>query len=289
MWADLQQQIEQLTGREFVIRDRIPISGGNINQTYHLSDGQQDYFVKLNTANKVGMFEAEALGLQAIHNCQSIRVPQPLGWGITGDQSYLILEWIALGQGDQQSWRKMGQQLAAMHRHSSDQGWGWHQNNTIGATPQLNPWMEDWAQFYTHHRLGYQLQLAQRRGGHFTRGETLLARIPEILANHQPQSALVHGDLWSGNAAFSRTGQPIILDPAVYYGDREVDIAMTKLFGGFPAAFYQGYQEAWPLEKGYEKRQILYNLYHILNHFNLFGGGYASQAQGMMEQILAVD
>lgn len=286
MWAELQQRIEQLTGREFVICDRTPISGGSINQAYRLSDGQQDYFLKLNAASQLAMFEAEAAGLQAMHKTQTLRVPQPLGSGIIGEQSYLVLEWIPLGPGDPQSWRVMGQQLAAMHRHTSAQGWGWPQNNTIGSTPQLNDWMADWPQFYAKQRLGYQLQLAQRRGGHFAQAADLVAKIPQLLAEHQPLPALVHGDLWSGNAAFSRSGQPIIFDPAVYFGDREVDIAMTQLFGGFPTAFYQGYQETWPLEQGYEQRQVLYNLYHILNHFNLFGGSYAAQAQGMIGQLL---
>jgi len=288
VWTEIQQSISQVTGQAFVIQERNPVGGGSINQAYRVSDGQQQYFVKLNQATKVAMFEAEAVGLKEMHESQSIRVPRPLQWGTADTQSYIILEWIPLGPGNAQAWSVMGQQLAKMHRQSHEQGFGWHQNNTIGDTPQPNPWTENWSEFFAEQRIGYQIQLAQRHGGAFRHIPALMARIPTLLANHQPVSSLVHGDLWSGNAVFSRAGEPIILDPATYYGDREVDIAMTELFGGFPQAFYQGYQQAWPLAEGYQQRKILYNLYHILNHFNLFGGGYASQSQRIIEQVLAM-
>jgi fructosamine-3-kinase len=135
-------------------------------------------------------------------------------------------------------------------------------------------------------RIGFQLRLANRRGGHFPRQEQLLRAIPDLLANHHPQPALVHGDLWSGNAAISAAGEPVIFDPATYYGDREVDVAMTELFGGFPPEFYRGYNQAFPLDGGYKRRKTLYNLYHILNHYNLFGGSYEYQANQMIEQLL---
>ena len=196
------------------------------------------------------------------------------------------MEWLEFGYGDKPAWRLMGERLAAMHRVQSDQGFGWDQNNTIGSTPQKNPWTEGWIEFFTEHRLRYQFQLAHRRGSHFSRQDALLAAIPHLLAGYTPQPALVHGDLWSGNAAVTQTGEPVLLDPAVYFGDREVDIAMTELFGGFPAGFYQGYEAAYPLEAGYPRRKVLYNLYHILNHFNLFGGGYGSQANRMIDQLL---
>lgn len=288
IWTEIQHHISQLTGREFVVGDRKSVGGGSINQAYQISDDPQHYFVKLNQASKVAMFEAEAAGLKEIHDSQSIRVPQPLGWGTAEGQSYIILEWIPLGHGNAQAWFEMGQQLAKMHHRSHDLGFGWHQNNTIGDTPQPNHWTESWGDFFAEQRIGYQVELAQRHGGHFRQSETLIDKIPSLLANHHPAPSLVHGDLWSGNATFSQAGEPIILDPATYYGDREVDIAMSELFGGFPQAFYQGYQEMWPLADGYQQRKILYNLYHILNHFNLFGGGYASQAQRMIEQVLAM-
>ena len=286
MWDDIQQHIRDVTGTGFTLGDRQSVGGGSINQAYQISDTHHQYFVKLNQASKVAMFEAEARGLEDITQTHSIRVPKPLCWGSTSGHSYIVLEWLDLGYGNTQSWDIMGRQLAAMHQTVSTQGFGWCQNNTIGATPQLNPWTQDWGTFFTEHRIGYQLKLAQRRGRQFSRASRLLEIIPQRLS-HQPQPSLVHGDLWSGNAMVTTTGKPIILDPAVYYGDREVDIAMSELFGGFPPAFYQGYQAVFPLEQGYKQRKTLYNLYHILNHFNLFGGSYASQAERMIDQVLA--
>lgn len=285
MWNQITEQIANVTGRPLRQPQRQAVGGGSINQAYVLRDGQQSYFVKLNEAVQVTMFEAEALGLREMHQTQTIRVPQPICWGTAGSSSYLALEWIELGRGDALAWQRMGQQLAALHRVTSLHGFGWHRNNTIGSTPQLNPWTASWTEFFTRHRIEYQLQLARRRGGHFPQEQALLAVIPQLLA-HQPEPALVHGDLWSGNAACSQAGEPVVLDPAVYYGDREVDLAMTELFGGFPAAFYDGYNQVYPLAPEYQQRKTLYNLYHILNHFNLFGGSYLAQANRMIDQLL---
>jgi fructosamine-3-kinase len=284
MWESIAQQIQAVTGKPFHLMDRASVGGGCINQAFRIGDASQVYFVKVNQASKASMFEAEALGLQEM--TAHIRVPRPLCWGIASDQSYLVLEWIDLGRST--NWPEMGRQLALLHRATQAQGFGWHQDNTIGETPQLNPWTRDWPDFFAEHRIGHQLKLAARKGMRFAQAETLLQAIPKVLARHNPQPSLVHGDLWSGNAAFDREGAPVIFDPATYYGDREVDLAMTDLFGGFPEAFYQGYQAVWPLESGYRERKVLYNLYHILNHFNLFGGSYAGQAEQMMKQIIGM-
>lgn len=262
------------------------MSGGCINQGYAVADGNLTYFVKLNQASQVAMFEAEALGLKEMLATNTILVPKPICWGTAGNSSYIVLEWLEMGGSNSKSCQEMGRKLAQMHKATSNKGFGWQINNTIGSTPQINTWTADWAEFYTQHRLSYQFQLARRRGGSFPKQEQLLAAIPELLANHQVQPSLVHGDLWGGNAGYTVSGEPVIFDPATYFGDREVDIAMTELFGGFSAGFYQGYHEVFPLNAGYEQRKTLYNLYHILNHFNLFGGGYASQANGMIEKIL---
>ncbi len=288
MWDEIEANIRESAGVAFTLRDRRSVSGGSINQAYCIGDGQHRYFVKLNQAHKVSMFEAEALGLKEMAAAQSILVPRPLCWGTASSNSYIVLDWMELGQGSVTSWVEMGRQLAHLHRQSSTQGFGWQQNNTIGDTPQINTWTEDWVTFFATHRIGYQLQLAQHNRGNFAQAEELLYAIPTLLADHNPEPSLVHGDLWSGNAAFDWNGNPVIFDPAVYYGDREIDLAMSELFGGFPAAFYQGYQMIWPLDSGYSKRKVLYNLYHILNHFNLFGGSYGHQAERMMKEILSM-
>ncbi len=288
MWTQIAKHIAKVTAKDFSVNHRRSVSGGCINQGYAVTGDTGTYFVKLNQASLVAMFEAEALGLQQMLETATIRVPKPICWGTADSSAYLVLEWLELGRGDTKSWEEMGRQLAAMHSSTSSKGFGWEQNNTIGATPQINSWTAEWADFYAQHRLGYQFQQALRRGGHFPHQERLLAAIPQLLADHQPQPSLVHGDLWGGNAAYTVLGEPVIFDPSVYFGDREVDIAMTELFGGFPAAFYRGYNEVFPLNPGYGRRKTLYNLYHILNHFNLFGGGYGAQANRMIEQILGV-
>jgi fructosamine-3-kinase len=286
VWTEIDAQISQATGEKFQTQQRKSVSGGCINQGYSLSNGNKKYFVKLNQASQVAMFEAEALGVKQMYNTNTIRVPKPVCYGVAGNSCYIVLEWLDMGRGDTKASEEMGRKLAQMHKKSLNEKFGWDINNTIGSTPQINTWADDWVEFWTKHRLGYQFELGKRRGGSFPQADDLLNAIPELLAGHEVHPSLVHGDLWGGNAGFTVEGEPIIFDPATYFGDREVDIAMTEVFGGFPAAFYQGYNEAFPLDNGYEKRKTLYNLYHILNHFNLFGGGYGSQANGMIGRIL---
>lgn len=294
MWDKIAAHIAEVTGKSFKAEKHRSVGGGCINQGYRLDSHDNSYFVKLNKASSVEMFEAEAVGLEQMRNTQTIRVPQPLCTGTVDNSAYIVLEWLDLGgRSSSAVWQEMGRKLAQMHRNSvshqfggSVDQFGWNRQNTIGSTPQINSWTDDWADFWAKHRIGYQLKLAKRRGGYFPEGDELLPKIPELLAGHTPQPSLVHGDLWGGNASVTPAGEPVIFDPATYYGDREVDIAMTELFGGFPPAFYQGYQDEWPLAPGYEKRKKLYNLYHVLNHFNLFGGGYAAQAKHLMQQLL---
>jgi fructosamine-3-kinase len=290
IWTTIAQHISHSVGQPFQVVDARPVGGGCINQGYCLVDVNQRMFVKLNRAERVAMFEAEALGLQQLQATGTIRVPTPICWGTAENQSYLVLEWLELERGSRNAWTEMGRQLATLHRLSGEQcqvsGFGWDRSNTIGSTPQPNPWTADWATFFREHRLGYQFQLAQRRGGHFPQQNRLLAMIPDLLTNHNPLPSLLHGDLWSGNVAITRTGEPTIFDPATYRGDRETDLAMTELFGGFPPEFYQGYYHVFPPTEGYQQRKSLYNLYHVLNHFNLFGGGYEAQANQIIDRLI---
>lgn len=286
MWTEIANRISEVTGEKFEIDRHRSVGGGCINRGYVITNSNDStYFVKLNQASLVEMFAAEALGLQQMRSTQAIRVPKPICWGTAGNSAYLVMEWLDLGGSG--SWEEMGRQLAAMHESlQTEARFGWEINNTIGSTPQINTWTSDWAEFFAIHRIGYQLKLARRRGGNFPQGERLIEAIPELLAGHHPQPSLVHGDLWGGNADFTASGEAIIFDPATYIGDREVDMAMTELFGGFPAGFYRGYNQVFPLDAGYEQRKTLYNLYHILNHFNLFGGSYGSQANNAIAKIL---
>ncbi len=286
VWNYITDQIRQSTGNQFSPTSPTGIGGGCVNQAYCLSAKDQTYFVKINSASLLAMFEAEAAGLEEIAKTDTIGVPRPICYGVSGDSSYLVLEYIKLtNNGD---WALAGRQLAQLHQTIGG-GFGWYRDSNIGPTHQPNDLATDWIEFWRKQRLGYQLKLAAQLG-HCGRlqdtGAELLGLLPQLLG-HQPQPSLLHGDLWGGNIAFDSSRAPVIFDPAVYYGDRETDIAMTELFGGFGSSFYSAYSEIWPLDNGYAVRKTLYNLYHILNHLNIFGGGYAGQAQGMIDHLLA--
>ena len=287
-WTTVLSKLFEVTGedlRPFSIR---PVAGGCINGAIRLEARGHRYFVKHNDPSRLPMFEAEAEGLRALGTAGTLRVPTPVCWGADRTMSFLVVEWLELSSPDARTQVALGKQLAALHRISQSR-YGWHRDNTIGATPQKNAQSDSWADFFRERRLGFQFALAGRRGfGRLeTDGERLLARLDRFFAGYVPQASLLHGDLWSGNVGKTSDGVPAIFDPAVYYGDRETDVAMTELFGGFSNSFYRSYNEAWPLAPGYESRKTLYNLYHVLNHLNLFGRGYLSQAQGMVNKLLA--
>ena len=224
---------------------------------------------------------AEAEGLAALR-AAGARVPALIGHRTQGNQAVLELERLELGSsGDYGALARM---LAAVHRSETDR-YGWPGDNYIGATPQLNGWSTDWVEFWRERRLRPQLELAARNGFALDCG-FLLQSLGKLIG-HRPPASLLHGDLWSGNAGFHR-GAPVLFDPAVYYGDREADLAMTELFGGFPREFYAAYEEAYPLPAGYAQRKRLYNLYHLLNHLNLFGGGYLGQVKSTLGLLRGV-
>jgi len=264
-----------------------PVGGGDISAAWQLDTDGGELFLKTGPASSIEMFAAEAEGLAEIASAKAVRVPEVFAIGQTADTAFLALEWLSLERTGAKSERLLGEQLARMH-HTVKDRFGWHRDNTIGLTPQHNDWSADWVEFFRRHRLGYQLRLAAENG--FTgelqdQGKRLLKNVPLFFDAYKPAPSLLHGDLWGGNWA-SSGGVPVIFDPAVYYGDRETDLAMTKLFGGFGRAFYDAYEAAWPLEPGSPERQNLYQLYHVLNHLNLFGGGYLSRALALMRALL---
>ncbi|MFQ6022190.1 MAG: fructosamine kinase family protein [Acidiferrobacterales bacterium] len=287
--SKLGREISTATGRPFVVHEQRSVGGGCINSAFVLIGDGQRYFVKLNRASKADMFAAEFAGLQEIARANAIRVPTPICCGTDDDYAYLVLNYIERGSGNAQSMEQFGHDLAQMHRFTRNR-YGWDRDNTIGATPQLNTPSDDWVEFWQHRRLGFQLELAARnRGGANLqrKGEQLLGRMGTFFHDYAPAPSLLHGDLWSGNYTIDTQGRAVIFDPAVYYGDRETDLAMTELFGGFSGRFYAAYCDAFPLQPSYAVRKTLYNLYHVLNHFNLFGGGYASQAEHMIDALVS--
>ena len=285
--AAIEAAITAARGRPFAAARHSFQGGGCINRGLALvgADGER-FFAKLNGADKLEMFEAEADGLRELAEAGAIRVPLPLASGVGGGQAFLVLEWLELGGRGRPE--LLGQQLATLHRHGRAE-FGWWRDNHIGATPQHNSPLPDWIDFYRRRRLLPQLERARDNAAPrrlAQQGERLLARLEGFFPGYRPTPSLLHGDLWGGNHGYA-DGVPVLFDPAVYYGDREADLAMSELFGGYPAAFYAAYRQAWPLDPGYPARKQLYNLYHVLNHFNLFGGGYAAQAEAMIGRLLA--
>jgi fructosamine-3-kinase len=270
-----------------------PVGGGCIHTALRLrggtSDGARSYFVKMNEAARAAMFEAEADGLAALRKAGAVRVPEVVTRGEDGERAWLALEWLELASLTPASGARLGTALAALHA-VPQQKFGWARDNYIGATPQVNGWSDEWLPFWRDRRLVSQLRLAAHNrlpSRMIDRGERLATDIEAFFRTHRPAPSLLHGDLWGGNAAALPDGTPVLFDPAVYVGDREADLAMTELFGGFPPDFHAAYRAALPLDDGYRVRRDLYNLYHVLNHANLFAGAYVGQAAEMIGRLLA--
>jgi len=264
-----------------------PVGGGDISDAWRVEGPSGPVFLKTGPADAGDIFAAEADGLGVIAAAGRIRVPAVLGRGQAGPLAWLALEWLALESPSASTDRELGRLLAGLHRSTSET-YGWHRDNWIGATPQINTQGTDWCEFFGRSRLGFQLTTAARYGygGELQeRGEALLDALPQLFDGHSPPASLLHGDLWSGNRAACE-GQPVVFDPAVYCGDRETDLSMTRLFGGFSSGFYTAYEDEWPLPDGHEERDLVYRLYHVLNHLNLFGQGYHARALTLIRELL---
>lgn len=287
-WPGVLDQIQQNTGLSFDHPSISRVSGGCINNSFLISDGQEQVFVKTNRSEYLTMFEAEANGLKVIAESNAIRVPHIMCTGLSGKTAFIVMQAIRMGRAHAGSYREFGQQLATMHRYQNTR-FGSSIDNTIGSTPQHNPWSDDWFEFWRKYRLGFQLNLAleNNASSQLIDDGLRLNDSFDALFERQPNAACLHGDLWQGNWGFDYSGKVAIFDPAHYFGDRETDLAMTSLFGRAHADFYAAYQETYPLKTGYTIRESFYNIYHILNHFNLFGGAYAAQAHDMIKIVLS--
>jgi protein-ribulosamine 3-kinase len=265
------------------------IGGGNFSEAWQLQATDGPLFLKTATKESFDMLDAEACGLRELAKAQAIRVPNVYAVVDYEDGALLALEWLELSAPSAGTARILGRQLAALHRYTHRE-YGWYRDNTIGSTPQHNSSSDSWLDFYREHRLQYQLRLACEKGFGCVlqaAGQKLLDNLDALFADDAPAASILHGDLWGGNWS-AVNGQPVIYDPAVYYGDRETDLAMTRLFGGFSPDFYAAYSESWPLNDGHERRVGLYQLYHVLNHLNLFGGGYLGQAVNLLEGLAEI-
>jgi|TARA_Y100000031_G_scaffold83890_1_gene92273 fructosamine-3-kinase len=248
-----------------------------------------NYFLKLGLLTEYPLLVAEQTGLDALKSAQAVKIPEVVFIGTTSTHSLLITEYLELKANNFLSGKRLGEQLAALHRHTNE-FFGLGEDNWIGLNPQMNNWSANWTDFFIKYRLSPQCLMASRKGSQsiIEKKVNLLMESMELFfTQYKPQPSLLHGDLWSGNWGTINEETPVIFDPAVYYGDREADLAMSKLFGGFPNIFYEAYNHSWPLDSGFNLRQNLYNLYHLLNHLNLFGEAYLNQTNAVLDQLLS--
>lgn len=287
-WAAIEAAIAAATRQQFSGAVRTRLGGGSINNAYRLEANGQRYFVKLNRADRAAMFAAEAAGLAELDQAVGLRVPQVIAQDATASHAFIALEYIDLKPLVPAAMTRLGEALADMHGIVAAR-YGWDRDNTIGASEQPNARHPQWLEFWRENRLAVMLDaLAPSHPGLGRDGDALLSVLDELLAGHRPEPSLVHGDLWGGNVAMDSAGTPVLYDPAVYYGDRETDLAMAELFGGFSPLFFEAYWGAWPMSPGYRYvRRPLYQLYHLLNHARLFGGHYVADSRRVMQSLLA--
>ncbi len=284
----VERLLSGVLGRPTVIERRSGLAGGSINRTERIDTTAGVFVLKSNETAPAGFFRAEAAGLQALRASRTpLAVPQPVAWQ-DEDPAFLVLEFLPDGRRSDAFDEQLGRGLAALHRSTMPQ-FGFGEDNFCGATPQRNTWCRHWVEFYGHARLGAQLELAARAGGlsrsEVQRANHMVASLGRWLSEPPDGPALVHGDLWSGNLHTTLSGHPALLDPAVYYGDREVELGMMLLFGGFSEGTFAAYHDAWPLEPDWRERVPIYQLYHLLNHLNLFGRAYHSQVMAIIDRF----
>lgn len=247
-------------------------------------------FVKRNVASLQRNFACEADGLRRLAEPQTIRVPRPLATGTVANHAWLVTDWVEPGPRPQDFFSRFGRQLAGLHRATRGQRIGLDDDNFLGSAPQPNAAAGTWIEFVALRRLGFQLKWARDQGladETLSRDvEAIVDRLPQQLAGREETTSLLHGDLWSGNYLCDTGGQPVIIDPAAYYGCREAEFGMIRLFGGCPPEFEASYEATWPMPDGWRRRSDVYRLYHLLNHLNLFGGGYAAQCRSAAAEIL---
>lgn len=271
---------------EIASTNRVP--GGCIanGRRVELTTGQR-YFVKQGTNLPLTMFGAEAAGLEALRAARGPRVPEPLAYWEGSGTRFLITEFVETGPRRSGFFDRLGRELAHLHCATPAERFGFVRNNYIGSTPQDNTWNDSWCDFFAERRLAHQIQLAADTGradrAMVAGVGSIISRIAQLVPE-PVEPALLHGDLWSGNQIPDENGDPVLIDPAVYYGHPEADLAMTELFGGFGPGFLSGYNEVSPIDAGYSGRRDLYNLYHLLNHLNLFGAGYAGQVRSVIQR-----
>ncbi len=275
------------TGQDVHINRAFPLSGGSINNAYRLETDSGNFFMKYNRASAYpGMFEQEARGLALLHTAGEVRVPEVIAHGDDGTHTFIMLEYLDSAGKTNSFWEDFGRKLAALHRHTADT-FGLDHNNYIGSLKQYNERHDSWTDFFMEQRLMVQMEMAANSGLLPSKVkqafERLFSRLEELFPQEPP--SLIHGDLWSGNYMVDEKGEACIIDPAVYFGFREMDIGMSRLFGVFGSGFYDAYNEAWPMEPGWRERIEICNLYPLMVHVNLFGSGYLGSVESILTKF----
>ncbi len=287
MWNAIAKHLSDTLSFDYKITEKSPVSGGNINESYLISDGQQRYFVKINHVSYLPTFLNELDGLSKLKATETVSVPEQITIGKAKQNAFLVLNYIPTKPlKDSPNSFQFGQQLAKLHQADIQPKYGFDSDNYLGVNEQPNRWHKKWHRFYVEQRIGWQLTLLEEKQLIIGDLSQICHATYEILKNHQPPASLLHGDLYHGNVANSPFGA-ICFDPACYYGDLECDLAMTELFGGFDRKFYEGYHSITPVSSEYSIRKQVYQLYHLLNHTNLFGGHYIQQTQDLAKQIVS--
>lgn len=283
--GNITKRIENFRGS--AVKESDSLSGGCISNAYKVTfEDDLSCLIKINEHSPADMFIKEAHGLQELQKANAIKVPDV----ILCDEGFILLEFISIGTKQKNFFKEFGRKFALLHKFTADE-FGFYEDNYIGSTPQMNindeNTKKNWTSFYFNKRLLYQFKLAEQNGyADSSLRDAFIKignKIESILGGSEEKPSLLHGDLWSGNYMADENGEACLIDPAVYYGNREADLAMTKLFGGFSQLFYDSYNESFPLQEGWKYRENIYMLYHVLNHLNIFGSGYYGHALSLMK------
>jgi len=285
MWHFISDEIAKAIDQEFICDDIREITSGHSHKAFKITDGRLRFFVKINESMHIAHFKAESEGLEHLQKTKFFKVPKVICSGTVSDKAFLVLEFLTLTSGNNDSWYQFGHALAKQHQDHTQDMYGWQEDNFIGLSPQANQWQKKWHTFFAEQRIGIMLQLLAEKGHVLSNNiDKVVESVNRLLIGHNPVASMLHGDLWTGNTGFHKD-KPVLFDPAFYYGDRETDIAMTELFSRLPNEFYQGYQDTWPLNDAYEFRKPVYQLYHVLNHALLFGGSYLDSARSTLKNM----